>query len=986
MSYDIGPKIGIEGDTQYKAALRAITSETKALQAEMKAVASSFADADSKETKLASTNKVLQKQISATSQQISILTKRYDEEKKRLDDLDSALQKAKSEFGENSEEAAKAQNAYNRQADAVNRLATQINNAKADFNRFSGQLRQNEQELSELGSSAEDSRTALQRLTDEISSQQSKMDGLQTDYKNAVLTFGKTSKEARKLAGEIKDLSRDLSENESTLGDVEGAAGKLAGSLGSKFAGAESAIAGAAAGIASAITSKIIDVLHEAVDAAWEFVDQTQQAMGDLEARTGATGDELERLGDVADTVYKHNFGESLSEVSEDVALVNQLLGDMPSDKMVQITEDAIGLSDAFDYDVSDSLRAAKALYQNFGTEGHEAYNLIAQGAQNGLDYSGELLDSIHEYSVQFKKAGFSAEDMFNIFESGVEAGAFNLDKIADAVGEFTKLAVDGSKSTAEGFETIGLNADEMSMKVAEGGNSAKQAFYETVQALKDMDDPLKQNQAGVSLFGTMWEDLGPDVITQLDGIRDSYDQTEDSMQQINDVQYDTLMDNLSAIGRVCQENLVDPIADALPTLSGVPEALDNAFDKAGDGLSAFNNTVQPVIDALGASMEPVRENLEEAWESLKQAGEDIAPIVEPLLPLFEGAAKIIGGTFIGALGLAAGVISALTGAASGLIEVASGLVQTVGGTFQIMAGIVTGDGELIKSGFDTMCGGIETSFGGMCDTVTGAAGGLFSGVSAYFGSLAQSMGIDVEGMKNTVSTGFGQMKEAASVKMSDMRTSIGTHLTNIKSSFSTKLDGAVTTVRTKMDSIKTAFSEKMESARKAVKSAIDKIKGLFNFSWSLPKLKLPHIKYTLINVPVLGTIPNPSTLHVEWYKTGAVFTSPTLFSTSAGLKGVGEAGPEAVLPLSVLWEELEARLLRVMENLNAFGTGFSPAGSSVDVAAIVAAVLNALATRQVGEITFRIVDGADRIIAQAIAPAMNFELAQIVNLEARGI
>lgn len=472
MSYDIGPRIGIEGDTQYKAALRAITSETKSLAAEMKAVESSFTSADGKESKLTATNKVLQKQVAATSQQISILNKRYAEEKKKLDELDAALFEAKETFGENSEEAAKAQNAYNRQAEAVNRLATQINNAQADLNKFSGQLRQNEQELSEFGDSTDDGRTALQRLTDEISSQQSKMDGLQTDYKNAVLTFGKTSTEARQLAGQIKKLSSELSDNEKKMSDVEDAASNMAGSLSSGLDAAGAAIAGAAGGIASAITGKIIDTLHEAASAAVEFADQTQSSMGDLAARTGATGAELEKLGDVAETVYKHNFGDSLDEVSENVSIVNQLLGDMPAEQMEQITEYAMGLSDAFDYEVSESLRAAKTLYQNFGTSGEEAFNLIAQGAQNGLDYSGEMLDSISEYSVQFKKAGFSAEDMFNIFESGVEAGAFNLDKIGDAVKEFSIRAVDGSKTTADGFKQLGLDVDETAEKFAKIGRA----------------------------------------------------------------------------------------------------------------------------------------------------------------------------------------------------------------------------------------------------------------------------------------------------------------------------------------------------------------------------------------------------------------------------------------------------------------------------------------------------------------------------------
>lgn len=76
------------------------------------------------------------------------------------------------------------------------------------------------------------------------------------------------------------------------------------------------------------------------------------------------------------------------------------------------------------------STGATKAMMDNFGISAEQAYSLMAQGAQNGLDYSGELIDNINEYSVQFAKVGLNAEDMFNIFQSGADSGAWNLDKV----------------------------------------------------------------------------------------------------------------------------------------------------------------------------------------------------------------------------------------------------------------------------------------------------------------------------------------------------------------------------------------------------------------------------------------------------------------------------------------------------------------------------------------------------------------------------
>ena len=221
------------------------------------------------------------------------------------------------------------------------------------------------------------------------------------------------------------------------------------------------------------------------------------------------------------ESIYRNNYGESFGEIGEAMAQVTKQLGNMSDDKLQEITESAFVLRDTFEYEIPESTRAAKAIIDNFGVSGEEAMNLIAVGAQNGLDYSGELLDSISEYSVQFAKVGLSAEDMFNIFQAGAETGAWNLDKVGDAVKEMAIRVVDGSDTTAEGFALIGLNAEEMAAKFAVGGESAKEAFHMTIQGLADMQDPLAQNTAGVNLFGTMWEDSWTEVVTQLAAIQD---------------------------------------------------------------------------------------------------------------------------------------------------------------------------------------------------------------------------------------------------------------------------------------------------------------------------------------------------------------------------------------------------------------------------------------------------------------------------------
>lgn len=191
--------------------------------------------------------------------------------------------------------------------------------------------------------------------------------------------------------------------------------------------------------------------------AAVKSANDIDQAMNQYIASTGKSTEETERYKKVMEDIYTNNYGDSFEDIGEAMASITQNLGDLDDASLQNVTESAFALRDTFGYEIPESTRAAKAMMDNFGTSGEEAMNLIAAGAQNGLDYSGELLDSISEYSVQFAKVGLDADDMFKVFQKGAESGAFNLDKVGDAVKEFSIRAIDGSDTTVDGFKRIDL-------------------------------------------------------------------------------------------------------------------------------------------------------------------------------------------------------------------------------------------------------------------------------------------------------------------------------------------------------------------------------------------------------------------------------------------------------------------------------------------------------------------------------------------------
>lgn len=381
---------------------------------------------------------------------------------------------------------------------------------------------------------------------------------------------------------------------------------------------------------AAAATAAVAGVSAAIGTAAVKSADDLDKAVKRVTTATGAGAEAADKYAEVISNVYGDNFGENFDDIAASVSTITQNLGELDEQQLTNVTESAYALQDAFDMDVAETSRAAKAMAENFGISAEKAYDYIAKGAQDGLNYSGELLDNISEYSVQFKKLGFSADDMFTIFAQGAENGAWNLDKIGDAVKEFSIRAIDGSDTTKKGFEALGFDAEDVAAKFAEGGETARAAFKTVVDALGEMDDPIKQNEAGVNLFGTMWEDLGVDAVRALGDISNSAYDCAGAMDEIKEVNYSSLSDALGGLQRQV-ELLIQPLGDSLiPVISDVIDGLSGMADEV---IPELLDAITPVLENLTPLIEPL---LELVSSVLPQLVELITPVIEVLSGLIQ--------------------------------------------------------------------------------------------------------------------------------------------------------------------------------------------------------------------------------------------------------------------------------------------------------------------------------------------------------------
>lgn len=384
----------------------------------------------------------------------------------------------------------------------------------------------------------------------------------------------------------VSDFFQCLSESKSEAEDIgsafDGLKGKITGALG--VAGITTGL-GAIAGTINSVTS----------------------ATNQFQAATGAGAEEMKLYGEDIKSLYTNGMGESLEDVANAMVTVKNNTK-FAAEEIGAVTQNALLLRDTFDFDVNESVRAAQMMMDQFGVSGDEAYNLIVQGAQNGLNKNDDLLDTINEYSVHFKQLGFGAEDMFNMLTNGAANGTFSVDTLGNAMKEFGIRAIDCSDTTAEGFKLIGLNADTMALKFKQGEKTGKEAFTQTVQALKNMKDPIAQNTAGVNLFGTMWEDLGAEGVFSLANLNGEIDISKDKLTEINNVRYDDAGSALISLGRTINVELGESVGNAVNKAKGYIQnfivglqGADNGsfFSGLGESVRSVGNALKFVIDNL---------------------------------------------------------------------------------------------------------------------------------------------------------------------------------------------------------------------------------------------------------------------------------------------------------------------------------------------------------------------------------------------------
>ena len=426
-----------------------------------------------------------------------------------------------------------------------------------------------------------------------------------------------------------------------------------------------------------------------------------------MQVQLGLTADQSKEAGDAAGALYARGWGDSASDMSSAVSAVVSSISELKwagSDEIAGVTRQAQALADAFDIDVSEAARNASVWITNgLAANATDAFDLMLFSLQRVPQaLRGEVIDASHEYAQFFAQVGMDAPRMMETLVGASAMGQYAIDKVGDAVKEFSIRAIDGSKSSQQAFEAIGEDAGAMAISVAAGGESSAIAFQATVDGLLAIEDPAKQAQAAIALFGTPMEDLGTDKIPyfleSLAGGQDAFEGWQGAATDAASA-LEALVDPVESMKR----SVVTLVTDGLLPFVG-PAAEMAQWAKDNPGLMG---AVVGVVGALAVGI-GIATAAQWAWNAAQAAS--------PTTWIVLGIGVLIGAIIL----LVANwdtVVTFLSDTFGPALDAAGQWFQDVGAWFgQTWDGIL----GFFQGGIDW----VASTFTGAWETVTGSIGG----------------------------------------------------------------------------------------------------------------------------------------------------------------------------------------------------------------------------------------------------------------------
>lgn len=667
---------------------------------------------------------------------------------------------------------------------------------------YSDKVKLLEEELEQLESAEKRDEAAIQKKKNQLNTAKTSLNNYRKGLEEVNLKLGSMSEKLKNAGESVKKFGNKMSD-----------AGKT---------------------VATHVTAPIMAIGTAAVGAAMKLDDGYDTII----KKTGATGETLQELNDVADEVFG-SMPVEMTDVGTAVGEVNTRFH-TTGDELGDLSKEFLKFAEINETDLNSSIDNTDAILKKYNLDASEAKNVLGLMTKAGQD------------------TGISMETLQgSLMKNGTTLKEMGLDLTAsvELLAQFEANGVDSTAALA-GLKKAQQNATKE-------GKTLKDALGETITSIKNAGTETEALQIATELFGTK----GAAEMTQ--AIREGKISVDDLSTSLGDY--------ANVVSTTFEETL-DPWDKA--------KVAANDLMLAGADLGkTLMETLAPILEEAAGKVKEFSEWFRNLDENQKKTIVTIAMVVAaigPLLLIFGKVTTGIGGIVTG--------VGKISEAVTKYGPIIKGMLSSIGAGAKALWGIIAANPVIA---IIAAIIAVVVLLYNKCEWFRDGVNAVISNVIEFFSNFGEN----IKELKETVSQKFEEIRSNITEKIQAARDKVSGASEKIKEflDFGKLKDS----VLGKFDDIRNGIKEKIEWARDKVDNAIEKIRGFFNFNWELPKIKLPH--FSIVGDFGINP-PRTPHFSVEWYKDGGILQSPTLFGMNAGkLLGGGEAGKEAVLPIDLL-------------------------------------------------------------------------------------
>lgn len=852
---------------EYTSNLDSARNTTKNLKAELKLVEAQFKNSGNESEYYTQKQSILERQLEANQQEQEALTQK--------------MEAAKVVYGENSTEVDKW-------VRAIMSSQTQAERLKGQLANLIPEVDENEQAMAEFDNAMAETDSTMSQLTAEIklAETQYKATGDKEEYlsqkqkileqeieaskrKQETLTqklniakkaYGENSDEARKLATQLTNTHTDVIKLQTEAKSLSDALEENVQDFEEAGESAKKASEGytVAKGAMANLVSDGVKSLGSALS---EIGTDSDAASARFAAATGTAADSMDEYNAVMQEIYKDNFGESLTDIAEKMTKVKEVTKEVDPTQLKKLTENAITLEDTFGMDMSETLRGVNSLMSHFGLSADEAFDLMASGAQQGLNYTDELGDNVSEYAGKFAEAGYTADEYFQLLKNGSEGGAYNLDKVNDAINEVTTRLGDGTiadtmtqidEKTGEVKDGTGVwsqKTEELFAKWQTGGATQKDVVSSIVTDIQNAKSEQEKMNLAALAFGTMAEDGGTQFIQSISSVGDSFVDTKGKMDEVANTRYDDVGSSLEGLGRTLKQDIIQPIVtDAIPKVTEIIEKVSTNVPLIVQKLQEM----QPIITAIAVviGILTTAMAIQSAVTGVKTAME--AAETTTLWGLVAAQTAALAPYLLIAAAIAA-VIAIIVICVKHwdtikekIIEVGQAIKEKMVDAWEAIKSAITGAvakiKEIVTAYFENVKFVVTTIFNAVKTAVLTAWNAIKTGVTTAINAVKTVITTVFNAIKTATTTVWNAIKTAITTAIKTAKTTVSTVFNAIKTTVSTVWNAVKTATSTAWNAIKTAVTTPINAVKETVGAVVDKIKEKFGGTFESLKEKVSNI------------------------------------------------------------------------------------------------------------------------------------------------